>query len=1091
MIVFLHGVQLPDLHKFFPQKERQKGRKSSPSPWGKVGMGILLFLFSLNTYAQLEAANWYFGDHAGVNFSTGVPVALTDGQLEQQEGCATISDSEGNLLFYTNGIDIYNANHNLMLNGTDLLGDDSSTQSAIIVPDPGDDDRYYVFAVDAQGGPNGLTYSVVDMSLNGGLGGVISTEKNIQLETLVAEKLTAVYHDNGDDIWVIAHRMGSNDFVSYLVTNSGVNSTPVISSSGLVHLSAGAGTGAIGYLKVAPDGSKLACAISFFNTGLELFDFDNSTGVVSNAQLITSNSAYGVEFSPNSKVLYYTRSGAGIGPIYQYDITQPTLPAIQASETLVAAASEYSALQLGIDGKLYTTNHLNPYLSVINNPNELGAACNFVDDAVDLAGNNSRLGLPPFITSYFQFEIAYEDLCSGSPTQFEVETRSDLAVTDWDFGDPDSGSANTSAEEMPSHTYESPGTYTVTVDLETALGYDIILTEEITILASPEANPVEDLELCDELPNDGQAVFDLSQQSPEILGDQEVGSHSVSYYTAMEDTEEALNPIESPAAYSNTENPQTIWARVDHAANDCYALTSFDLRVYASPFLEALDLEPECTSTPVESIDLTSYQDDLINGQDLNTFNLTYHSSQSDADEGEDALSNLSAYPIGNNSCTSFYVRLENTEYPDCYVTSSFDYCSYATAVVATQDLEECDSDSNGSAIFDLTQNDSVALGADQPASDYSVSYYEDEASAEAGTPSIGTPTAYENTASPQTIWVRVESNTLTSCYAVDSFTITSYESGIANPVPDLSYCDTDTNGDAVYDLTQNTPILLGAQDANDFTVSYYETIAEANVPTNAIADPANYIAGSNSQTIYVRIENAINGDCYNLTDFTLETTPVTVGVVSDKYACDGGTTGTATFDLTDSDQEALSGQSPQDYSVSYYASQIDLDNDNAIATPTAYENTSNPQEVFVRVSADDLGSCFSETSFMIEATPSAPIADPSPLIACDTDNDGFYTLFDLESKTDEITLGNADLEVSYHLTSSDANLGVSSVSSPYANTTAYNDVIYVRVEDAVNGCVLQTELALEVYDSPMIEAPAEALSQCDDDGDGFSIFDL
>ncbi|WP_121667039.1 PKD domain-containing protein, partial [Mesonia aquimarina] len=1090
MIAFLNGIQLPAFYTFFLQKERQKGRKSSPSPWGKVGMGILLFLFSLNTYAQLEAANWYFGDQAGLDFNSGTPVALTDGQLVQQEGCATISDENGNLLFYTNGIDIYNANHNIMLNGTGLLGDDSSTQSAIIVPDPGDDDQYYVFAVDYQGGSDGLTYSVVDMTLDGGLGAVISTEKNIQLETPVAEKLTAVYHDNGTDIWVIAHRMDSNDFVSYLVTNNGVNNTPIISNSGLVYISAGIGSGAIGYLKASPDGTKLASATPFFNTGLELFDFDNSSGLVSNAQLLNTNANYGVEFSPNSKVLYCTLSSAGTGPLIQYDITQPTLADIQASETVIATASEYSAIQLAIDGKLYTTNHLNPYLSVINNPNELGTACNFVDDAVDLAGNNSRLGLPPFITSYFQFEIAYEDLCSGSPTQFEVETRSDLAVTDWNFGDPDSGSANTSAEEMPSHTYESPGTYTVTVDLETSIGYEITLTEEITILASPEANPVEDLELCDELPNEGQAVFDLSQQSPEILGDQESGTHSVSYYTAMEEAEEGLNPIGNPAAYSNTENPQTIYARVDHAENECYVITSFDLRVYASPFLEALDLEPECTNTPVESIDLTSYQDALINGQHLNTFSLTYHSSQSDADEGEDALSNLSAYPIENNSCTSFYVRLENTEYPDCYVTSSFDYCSYATAIAATQDLEECDSDSNGSAIFDLTVNDTGVLGADQPASDYSVSYYEDEASAEAGTPSIGTPSSYENTSSPQTIWVRVESNTLTSCYAVDSFTITSYESGIANPVPDLSYCDTDTNGDAVYDLTQNTPILLGAQDANDFTVSYYETIAEANVPTNAIADPANYTAGSNSQTIYVRIENTINGDCYNLTDFTLETTPVTVGVVSDKYACDGGTTGTASFDLTDSDNEALSGQSPQDYTLSYYASQTDLDNDNAIATPTAYENTSNPQEIFVRVSADAIADCTASTSFMIETVPSAPIGSPTPLVACDTDNDGIYTEFNLESKVDEISLGNPDLEISFHLTASDALSGASPQSSPFTNTSFYQDVVYVRAEDQVSGCVITTELVLEVYDRPVISTPA-GLSQCDDDADGFAIFDL
>jgi large repetitive protein len=151
----------------------------------------IILLFSLPLMAQKEAANWYFGWNAGLDFNSGSPVALTDGQLSQMEGCATISDSGGNLLFYTNGIEIYNAQHEIMQDGTGLLGSQSSSQSAIIVPSPGSLTRYYVVAVDAEGGANGLTYSVVDMSLDGGLGGVIIPEKNIQLEPLVGEKVTA------------------------------------------------------------------------------------------------------------------------------------------------------------------------------------------------------------------------------------------------------------------------------------------------------------------------------------------------------------------------------------------------------------------------------------------------------------------------------------------------------------------------------------------------------------------------------------------------------------------------------------------------------------------------------------------------------------------------------------------------------------------------------------------------------------------------------------------------------------------------------------------------------------------------------------
>src|SRR5699024_9106970 len=181
-----------------------------------------------------------------------------------------------------------NANHELMQNGTGLYGDPSSTQSAIIIPVPGDDIRYIVFTADANALPDGLNYSIVDMSLDNGLGAVLSNKKNILLETPIAEKLTAAYHSNNEDIWVIAHKMESNEFLAYLVTNDGVNTNPIISAVGDNHVGGPLGNGAIGAIKISPDGKKLACAKLSFESGLELFDFDTSTGEVSNAKKIHS-----------------------------------------------------------------------------------------------------------------------------------------------------------------------------------------------------------------------------------------------------------------------------------------------------------------------------------------------------------------------------------------------------------------------------------------------------------------------------------------------------------------------------------------------------------------------------------------------------------------------------------------------------------------------------------------------------------------------------------------------------------------------------------------------------------------------------------
>ena len=144
---------------------------------------LLLFGCVLNLQAQGEAANWYFGSRAGLNFNTSPPTPLTDGALETLEGCATISDSAGNLLFYTNGTLVWNRDHQVMPNGTGLLGEDTSTQSAIIVPNPQEPNLYYIFTVDGlfpgENDPSalrGLNYSTVNMDLDGGLGDIVTTE---------------------------------------------------------------------------------------------------------------------------------------------------------------------------------------------------------------------------------------------------------------------------------------------------------------------------------------------------------------------------------------------------------------------------------------------------------------------------------------------------------------------------------------------------------------------------------------------------------------------------------------------------------------------------------------------------------------------------------------------------------------------------------------------------------------------------------------------------------------------------------------------------------------------------------------------------
>ena len=292
---------------------------------------------------------WYFGDHAGIDFNSGAPVALTNGMINQFEGSSTICDGNGNLLFYTDGIIVWDRNHNQMPNGYSLQGGYSSTQSALIVSYPGNSQLYYIFTVQEQSTTYNFNYSIVDMSLNNNNGDV--SMKNIFLISPVCEKLTAVKHSNNSDIWVMVHGINNNNFYCYKITSAGILTTPVTSSIGPVIHSAATNYDLIGCMKFSPDGSKIAYA-AFSSDYVDLFDFNSTTGFVSSEKYLTlpagSGGPYGLEFSMSGNYLY---SSLVDSHIYQWDITSNSVTIINASiqQIAISSALHLGTLQMGPD----------------------------------------------------------------------------------------------------------------------------------------------------------------------------------------------------------------------------------------------------------------------------------------------------------------------------------------------------------------------------------------------------------------------------------------------------------------------------------------------------------------------------------------------------------------------------------------------------------------------------------------------------------------------------------------------------------------------------------------------------------------------
>lgn len=462
---------------------------------------LTIFLGAISLLMAQQQANWwYFGENAGLSFSTGSPVAQTNGALSTMEGCSSISTENGALRFYTDGISVWTKDHVPMPNGFGLLGDPSSSQSGIIVPKPADADKYYIFTIDdvahGNGGTNGINYSLVDMKLNNWKGDVVTDEKNINLTTPMCEKVTAVGHQNGFDTWVITQKWGTNHIYSYLITNDGVNTTPVISEVGQVIM--GSIDNAKGYMKVSPNGEVLAKA----NAGLknvEIFDFNIASGQASNARIITGiqGEPYGIEFSPDSKLLYVnTWKNKGGRFLYQYDLEAGTISDIIASKYVVASGTE-GAIQIAPDNRIYVAMNGSSSLSRINQPNTYGAECNFELGTISLAGRTSRWGLPPFIQSFFSFNASfyYDKPCFTIPTQFYENSSQEPDSVLWNFGDADSGDDNFSTLNDPTHLYSKTGLFSckLTVWIE---GIEVSVSRLVVVQDKPPVSLGNDTSFC-------------------------------------------------------------------------------------------------------------------------------------------------------------------------------------------------------------------------------------------------------------------------------------------------------------------------------------------------------------------------------------------------------------------------------------------------------------------------------------------------------------------------------------------------------------------------------------------------------------------
>ncbi len=482
---------------------------------------IVIFILQIPIiFCQLQNNNWVFGYGARVNFSGPIPVGSSNAAINSNESTASVSDpSTGQLLFYTDGLKVWDANNDVMPNGSNLLGGfyNSCTQGALIVPFPEDNQRFYLFTLEeleAQSvnplADNGLRYSIVDMTLNGGLGDVQVATMNTPLATDLTEKLIVIRSTEIKGFWVIAHKKNANEFLAWKIDACGVSAQPAISTVGSIFAISpffGATEAWAGAMDASPDGNRIGMPIDWSDR-IEFFDFNKTTGVVSNPLTVnvTDDSPpeflrkYGACFSPDGSKFYYTN----INSVYQLNLSTYTSAAIASSNTLIYSPTlepnNYPCFQIeqAPNNKLYVAIGNTGRLDEISNPNSLGLACGYVSNAISFSPATCQLGLPAQVplggfaaNSTITF---FPDSCLQSDISFSIATASPIIQINWNFDDPISGANNSSSSLNPNHLFSETGTYqiTTTVDFEC---FSETVTQNITLVdCSDTLSPVVSFE---------------------------------------------------------------------------------------------------------------------------------------------------------------------------------------------------------------------------------------------------------------------------------------------------------------------------------------------------------------------------------------------------------------------------------------------------------------------------------------------------------------------------------------------------------------------------------------------------------------------
>lgn len=599
-------------------------------------------------------------------------------------------------------------------------------------------------------------------------------------------------------------------------------------------------------------------------------------------------------------------------------------------------------------------------------------------------------------------------------------------------------------------------------------------TLNISVLPNPVVNS-EDLyiDACDP-DHDGFANFNLNDINNDVL--QGLTNVSVTFYELFDDALTGENPIANPSNYNNISiNEQELYIRVQDNDTGCATVVPFE--IHSNLLLTGTEIRDftqcDLENDGVENFSFGNIADVIINN--LPDVSVTFYLTEEERDNGTNPLDTTIPFTPTENPQTIFIALNSPTctefESIQLIIEPIIEFESIGT-------VDYCDTDQDGFTSIELSSFDALITNGQ---TGFTVFYFATEEDASNNMNQL--PNFYTNTSNPQTLYTRIRFNQ-TGCADINEFNVNVLPAPITNTPADLIICDDDFDRISVVNLNNTINELVIS--TNERSISFHSNLQDAESNSNSIANPENF--QSNSTTVFARIENSITG-CFSTEPIRIiiNTLPQFT-TISNYRICEDNSDGFGDFFFNSKDNEILNGQSGK--RVLYFINQNDADNrTNIIDKTIAYQNTSNPQTIFVRVENLTDIDCFGTSNFTIEVGTNPQFNEPTDWFVCDdATNDGSEN-FDLNLKASEIAEGISDnLSITFHLNQFDAVNNQNAVNNQFSNTVNPQQV-FARIDNGTI-CVSITTFTINVIQAPQVNQ-AEPIVSCDDDYDGIVQFDL